>query len=515
MPTFLSLPTGKRIVAPRRPTAACPRRGGLALLGALLALACEGKVPAPPAGPPEAEALRTRAARVLAGAIRLRTVNPPGDELPLARYYAALLHAAGLEARVIETPAGASRAGRGAAWGRLPGSGGRRPLVLLSHLDVVPADPAEWSVDPFAGVLREGSVIGRGALDSKGISVVHLLAMTELARRGSPLERDVIFLATPDEEAGGLEGAGYLARQYPELLLEARYLLTEGGSIALGTSDRPSSWGVSVTEKAPCWIRVIARGPSAHSALPPETSAVSRLLAALERVRRHEMPLRVTPEVIRMYAALAPLASPEDKPGFADLGRALVEDPTFRERFLASPGRRALVQSTLTVTVLEGGPRTNVVPAEATAHLDARLLPGERCTDLIEALHASIADPAVNLEALLALPSSSSSTETPLFRALGRVASESDPGALLIPQVAVGFTDAHYFRALGLVAYGFSPFRHYEGEQRGIHGANERVSLDDLERGVEILIGVLRELDRQEERPPGRPLVGRPDRPGD
>jgi acetylornithine deacetylase/succinyl-diaminopimelate desuccinylase-like protein len=446
------------------------------------------------------EDLRTRAARILAGAIRLRTVNPPGDELPLARYYAALLHAAGLEARVIETPSGASRAGRGAAWGRLRGSGVRRPIVLLSHLDVVPADPAEWSVDPFAGVLREGSLIGRGALDAKGVSVVHLLAMTEIARRAIPLERDVIFLATPDEEAGGRDGAGFLTRHHPELLRDARYLLTEGGSIALGTADRPSTWTVSVTEKAPCWIRVTARGASAHSAVPPEVSAVSRLLAALEQVQRHELPLRVAPEVERMYAALATLAPPEDAPGFADLGRALAEDADFRERFLASPGRRALVQSTLAVTVLEGSPRTNLVPAEASAHLDARLLPGERCEDLIGALRARIADPAVDLEPLLALGASSSSTETPLFRALARIAAEDDRGALLIPQVAVGFTDAHYFRALGLVAYGFTPFQHYEGEHRGIHGSNERVSLDDLERGVELLIGILRELDREDER---------------
>lgn len=477
------------------------RRKSAALLLILLALGCAGESPKPPAGPPAPEPLRARAARALAGAIRLRTVNPPGDELPLARYYAELLHAAGLEARVIETPSGASRAGRGAAWGRLPGRGGRPPIVLLSHLDVVPAEPAEWSVDPFAGVLREGSLVGRGALDAKGVSVVHLLAMTELAQRGIPLERDVIFLATPDEEAGGVEGAGYLARQYPELLLEARYLLTEGGSIVLGTADRPSTWGVSVTEKVPCWIRVVARGESAHSSVPPESSAVSHLLAALEQVRRREWPLRVTPEVERMYAALAPLASPEDAPGLSDLAQALDRDPAFHERFLANPSRRALVQSTLAVTVLEGSPRTNVLPAEASAHLDARLLPGESCEDLIESLHASIADPNVTLEALLAFPARTSPADTPLFRALERAASASDPGALVVPQVTTGFTDAHYFRALGLVAYGFTPFRHYEGEHRGIHGANERISLDDLERGVEILIGVLQELDREGEKP--------------
>jgi acetylornithine deacetylase/succinyl-diaminopimelate desuccinylase-like protein len=435
---------------------------------------------------------------MLAGAIRLRTVNPPGDELPLARYYAELLHASGLEARVIETPSGSSRAGRGAAWGRLAGSGGRRPIVLLSHLDVVPAEPAEWSVDPFAGAVREGALVGRGALDAKGLSVVHLLAMTELAERGIRLSRDVIFLATPDEETGGRDGAGYLVRQHPGLLREARYLLTEGGSIALGTADRPSTWGVSVTEKAPCWIRVVARGESAHSSIPPETSAVSHLLAALERVRSHELPLRVTPEVARMFAALAPLAPPEDRPGFADLDRALAQDPAFRRRFLASPSRRALVQSTLTVTVLEGSARTNVLPSEASAHIDARLLPGERCEDLIDTLYASVGDPTVTLEALLSIPSRTSPDATPLFRALERAAAASDPGALVVPQVTLGFTDAHYFRALGLVAYGFSPFRHYEGEHRGIHGANERVSVDDLERAVETMIGVLRELDRDD-----------------
>ena len=182
--------------------------------------------------PDPASDLGAAAAEILARAIRIDTVNPPGGEAELARLYVEVLRDHDLEARVIETPSedGARRA---AAWARLPGHGRARPIVLLSHLDVVPADNRGWLVDPFEGVVAGGYVVGRGALDAKGVSVIQLLALVELARR-APLARDVIFLATPDEEMGGRLGAGYVTSKRLELLHDAEYLLTEGGGILQG-----------------------------------------------------------------------------------------------------------------------------------------------------------------------------------------------------------------------------------------------------------------------------------------
>jgi acetylornithine deacetylase/succinyl-diaminopimelate desuccinylase-like protein len=438
--------------------------------------------------------LGERAALLLAEAIRMRTVNPPGDEAPLAAHLADRLHEAGLEARVVPTPAGDSSVGRAAAWGRLRGSGRARPLVLLSHLDVVPATSSAWRHDPFAGARIAGHVVGRGALDAKGVAVVQLLAMTELARRGRPLDRDVIFLATPDEETGGTRGAGWLVRERPELLGGAEYLLTEGGGVQLDPEGGPEAWHVGVTEKSPCWLRLVAHGRAGHASVPRPDAAVPRLVAALERIRLFESPVRVVPEVARMFRALAPLADHDDRAGFEDLERGLA-DPAFRERFLARDAYAALVRDTATITVLQGSPRTNVVPGEASAHVDARLLPGGSCESFSGKITALVDDPGIRVDALLAFASRSSRVDTALFRAIESVARAGDPQAVVIPRVTAGFTDAHWFREVGITAYGFVPRWDRAGESRGIHGAGERISIENLERGVHTLVEILERLD--------------------
>jgi hypothetical protein len=224
---------------------------------------------------PAAASRSQSAAHILAEAIRVPTVNPPGDEAPLAAYLVGLLRNAGLEARLVETPHGDSSVGRGAAWGVLRGRGARPPLVLLAHLDTVPADARHWHDDPFAGVVRDGNVIGRGAQDAKGVAVIQLLALLELAKRETPLARDIIFLATPDEESGGRDGAGWLVREHRSLLRGARFLLTEGGGIMQGPRGA-ATWQVGITEKSPCWLRLTAKGPPGHSSMPTGADAVPR-----------------------------------------------------------------------------------------------------------------------------------------------------------------------------------------------------------------------------------------------
>jgi acetylornithine deacetylase/succinyl-diaminopimelate desuccinylase-like protein len=472
-----------------------------AALGLLLGGACAGPGGGDPVpAPPEIASAGERAAEILAHAIRIETVNPPGDERPLAEYFVGVLRGAGLEAELIETPAGDSTFGRAAAWGRLRGAGRRAPIVLLSHLDVVPADAAAWSSGPFAGERVDGYVVGRGAIDAKGVAAVHLQTLSELARRGLRLDRDVVFLSTPDEEVGGRLGAGHLARERPELLRGAAYLLTEGGGILTHDDERRPLWGVGITEKSPCWLRVESRGTPGHSSLPPRDAAVPRLIAALERVQRLETPVRVIPAVADMFAALAELAPAEDRAGFADLAAALETDRAFRARFLSNHRYGALVRDTLTTTVLEGAPRTNVVPTVASAHLDARLLPGSSCAAFADRVRSVLADPGIRVEPLLSFPARVSSRDTPLFRAIERVAANADPGAVVVPRVTAGFTDAHYFRELGITAYGFVPRWLHVDESSGVHGPDERVSIDNLERGIATLIAILQELDRVEAR---------------
>jgi acetylornithine deacetylase/succinyl-diaminopimelate desuccinylase-like protein len=449
--------------------------------------------------PRPGEDLTGAAAELLSQAIRVDTTNPPGNEAPLAKLFVEIAKREGLEARVIETPSAGSDVGRAAAWARLPGRGKRRPIVLLSHLDVVPADGEGWVVDPFSGLITAGYVVGRGALDAKGVSVVHLLAMAELARRGARLDRDVLFLATPDEESGGQHGAGWLVRRRPDLLRGAEFLLTEGGGILVGDSGEPNVWGVGVAEKGPCWARLVARGASGHASTAGPTAAVPRLVAALERVRRMPLPIRVVPEVATMFDWLAPIAAPEDRAGYANLATALREDVSFRHRFLADGARNALVRNTVNITVLSAGSHTNVAPEEARADLDVRLLPGESCRAFLDHLRLVISDPAVEVQSLLAFEPLGSPARTELFAAIETVASEIDPGALVVPRVIAGFTDAHWFRELGLVAYGFVPRWLPPSETVGIHGSNERIAIDNLERGVRTMVRILEVLGGTQE----------------
>ncbi len=437
----------------------------------------------------------SKVAEFLAELIRIPTVDPPGDELRLAERVVEQLTGAGIEALVIETPG----AGRAAAWARLPGNGRARPLILLSHLDVVPADPAEWQRDPFAGEIADGFVHGRGALDAKGVTAVHLFAMLELATRELPLDRDIILLATPGEETGGLEGAGYITRERIDLLADAEYLLTEGGSIRpgwRGTLDdgAPPMWGITVTEKSPCWLELSTRGTPGHASAPRRDAAVPRLIAALDRVRRVESPIRVLPEVDAMFLALAATAPPDDRAGYVSLANALGEEADFRRRFLANPANAALVRNTLAITTLEGGSKTNVVPAVARAGIDARLLPGERCEDFARGLQDVIADPQVRIETLLAFPSDSSPSDTDLFRAIERVARREDPEAQVVPRMIAGFTDAHWFRALGIVSYGFVPRWIDSDDASGVHGVDERISIENLDRGVTTTVAIIESL---------------------
>lgn len=435
------------------------------------------------------------AGEILSRAIQFDTTNPPGNERPLAAFLVDLLDRGGLQTQLVETPGEDAPKGRAAAWARLRGTGHKRPLVLLSHLDVVPADEREWAVDPFEGLVGGGSVVGRGALDAKGIAVVHALALLELERSGVQLSRDIILLAVPDEETGGQTGSGFLVRSHPELLLDAELLLTEGGGIMRGQGSAPDIWGVTFTEKSPCWIEVIARGTPGHGSAASADAAIPTLVRALDAVRRIETEIRVTDEVARMFAALAPHAPPEDRPGLADLERALSRWPDFRERFLAEPGRNALVRNTVAITVIRGGERTNVVPAEARAQLDARLLPGETCRGFVEQVREAIDDPEVELRTILEAQTRSSPIDTDLFRAIETVAARASRPAVVVPRVIAGFTDAHYYRELGIVAYGFVPRWLQPRDTRGIHGPNERISIENLERGVATLVQILQNLE--------------------
>jgi acetylornithine deacetylase/succinyl-diaminopimelate desuccinylase-like protein len=436
---------------------------------------------------PDWPAIESEAAKLLTDYIRVDTTNPPGNELPAAELLAAKLRADGIEVKVFET-----EPGRGGVLGRLRGSGGARPIVLLSHIDVVPADASTWDHPPFGGVIDDGYVNGRGALDCKGTGVIEAMALLVLKRSGVALTRDVVLLATPDEEVGGQRGAGWVVREKWDELGDPEYVLNEGGAIH-ERSDGMRAYHVGVVEKTPLWLRLTARGEPGHGSTPRGESAVARLVRALDRVRRFEPRAEVVPEVDRYFRALSELY-PEGRTRrrFAHLNETLANGDARRE-FMREPGDAALVRNTISMTVLQGSNKTNVLPASASAELDCRLLPGEDPDAFVERLRALVDDDGIEFTVLLRYPPSSSPVDTALYRAIEQVAASEN--LRVLPEVLRGFTDSHFFRERGVASYGFVPIEMAEEDERTVHGLDERISLENLREGTRRLVQILRQLD--------------------
>ena len=311
----------------------------LSLTAALLAVALVLRVE-PARADLDWHALGEEAATLLSDLIRVDTTNPPGGETAAANLLARKFRAEGIETEVME-----SAPGRGNLYARLPGQGGARPLILLSHLDVVPADPRDWRIAPFGGIRERGHIYGRGALDAKGLSVIQAMAVIALKRSHRPPGRDVIVLATADEETGGAAGAGWLVHHRRELLGNAEYLLTEGDHIHLRGGRKIVQ--VSVAEKTPCWVKLVAHGESGHGSTPPRFTAVTRLIRALNKIRRYRTPISLVPAVESYFAAFAPLEKEPLRGALTHLHDAL-EEPQFLADFTRNPRQNALIRDTIT-----------------------------------------------------------------------------------------------------------------------------------------------------------------------
>ena len=440
---------------------------------------------APTGAPIDWDAVGKEAADLLSQYIRIDTTNPPGNETPAARFLAGVLTGAGIEAEVAE-----GFPGRGNVYARRPGSGDGGAIILLHHMDVVPADAAEWSVPPFAGVVRDGFVYGRGALDCKGVGIAALMATLLLERHHQDLNLDVIFLGTADEETGGTQGAGWVTGNRPAWFQGATSLLNEGDHIHLDEGKRPVAH-LAVAEKTPCWLRLTARGQGGHGSAPPPQTAVTRLIRALDRVDTYRPPARVVPAVAKYFEALAADGDPAAAP-FADLG-AVLADPERLASFDSDPRRSALVRNSITPTVLAASTKINVIPAVASAELDCRLLPGERPETFIETIRGVIDDPTIEIETVLSFPASSSPSDGPLPDAIRRVM-EQQLGGPTVPSVLTGFTDSHFFRDLLIPSYGFVPFAQLDAERHRVHGIDERIAVQVLQDGIRFLYHLLLEL---------------------
>lgn len=470
----------------------------LLLAGALLGLSPSWAAPAPAAGKAlDWDAVGREATDLLSAYLRINTSNPPGNEKAAADFLRGVLEREGFTVKLWEPAAGKAN-----LIARLPGTGRLRPIILLHHMDVVPATRAFWSVDPFGGGVKDGYIWGRGAIDTKGLGIAQLAAVLALKRQGIRLDRDIILVATSDEEIGGVLGAGDVAKNHVAELHNAEFVLNEGGSITTDGAGRSQYYGVLAAEKSPFWLEVIARGTPGHGSIARDDTAPNRLIRALERIRTWPLPLTVTPAVERYFQAIGPTLEPDLRPLYADLRRA-VNDPAAREKLARNPRHYALLRNTISITVLEGSLKTNVIPPQARAELDVRLLPGQDPQAFLADLRRHAADQGIEIRPLgIGWPPPESSLDSELFRALGTVANRHEPGVPVVPLVSTGFTDSHYFMELGMSCYGFAPFRFTEAESQKLHGNDERLSSENLKFGTRFLYDLLVEISSGDRKAP-------------
>ncbi|HET7251370.1 MAG TPA: M20/M25/M40 family metallo-hydrolase, partial [Gemmatimonadales bacterium] len=397
------------------------------------------------AAPLSAQSLEDEAVQRMTEYLRINTTNPPGNEDQTMLFFARILKQEG-----IPFDTASSAPGRGNIWARLKG-GSAPALVLLSHMDVVPADPRYWKHDPFAATVQDSEIYARGALDTKSLGIVELEAFLSLHRRKVPLARDVIFMATADEEAGGSFGAGWVVQHRPEAFRGAGFLLNEGGDGTI--EDGRKQVGIEVTQKVPLWLRLVSTGEPGHGSVPPVASSVNRLIRALDRLQTYQFAPRVVPAVDTYFKGLAQNAALDWRPAFQDIATA-VSDPGLLLRLqLKDPGLAALLRNTCSITMLEASNKINVIPPEAAARLDCRLLPDQDRQAFLTELAGVINDPGIKIEQIMGFTAAVSPTDDPLYRALVSVTHKYYPDANVVPQVSTGFTDSHFFRDLGINCY--------------------------------------------------------------
>jgi acetylornithine deacetylase/succinyl-diaminopimelate desuccinylase-like protein len=428
---------------------------------------------------------------LLRALLRFDTTNPPGNEAECVAFLADHLRRAGVEPEVLSpTP------GRANLVARLPGGdGGAAPLLLNGHVDVVAAEAGRWRHPPFAGEVHDGAVWGRGAVDMKQMVAMSVTVVGLLARLGVPLRRDLKLAAVADEEAGCAAGSAWLVDHHPDKV-RAGHALGEVGGATLYLGGRPF-YPVQVAEKGIAWLRASATGATGHGSIPRDDNAVVRLAEFLARVGRRRLALHPSPEARRFLEALAGLQGRAGRaavplllhPRWSDLVlRRAVRDPAMT-RLL-----RAVLRNTATPTVVHAGHKVNVIPGRAEAELDGRIAVGSSEAELLAELGA-LAGPDIELELIApSRPPTVSPPDGELFATVAAVVAEHHPGAVAVPTITPGFTDAKFWSTLGAACYGFTPIRLEPGGPdftAMFHGDDERVPVAGLQAGLRMLADVV------------------------
>lgn len=422
--------------------------------------------------------LTEEATRLLSDYIRVDTVNPPGNETRACEWLGPILDRERIPYRLYDP--GDNRATLVAT---LPGTGSRGgALMLLNHTDVVPFEREHWTVEPLSGEVRDGYVWGRGTSDMKGMGIMELMVFLLHKRLVLPLERDLVFMAVADEEAGSTYGVEYLATAHPELL-DCAYVINEGGS---GTTEvfgvpRPV-FSIGVAEKGPFWLKLSTTGRPGHGSVPHDDNAADRLVRALQRIAEWKRPLLPSIEVLEYFNQLHQGGVIREPITGALLQRLADEHPRIH----------SVQTNSISLTTLQSGVKHNVIPAAASATLDVRLVPGYDPDLFMSELHAVIDDRRILIEEVFRSSTSPSALDTELYAVMTRAVKSAVEDAVVVPGVSTGFTDSRVFRRLGIPAYGFVPVLLAPDDVGRAHGNDERLSIENLRLGMQILFETVR-----------------------
>jgi acetylornithine deacetylase/succinyl-diaminopimelate desuccinylase-like protein len=412
--------------------------------------------------------------------LRIDTTNPPGNEIVACRYLEKLLGEAGVESRILEP-----KPTRGNLIARLKGDGSKKPLLLTAHLDVVLAEPDQWQVPPFAGTVKDGYLWGRGTIDMKNMAIYNLTTFLLLKQLGVKLQRDVILCFVADEEAGCTEGMEFLAKNHPELIA-AEYALNEVGGFTIH-AGATRLYPIQVEEKGFVWLKMKVKGDPGHGSMPHKNNAVGHLARAVDKIDRRLLPLHVSDVVATFIAELGKGMGFPTSLILKQTLNPLVSDLLLQKVVPDEQARplRAMLHNTVNPTGLIAGEKVNVIPSEATAVLDCRILPGTTPESFLAELRGLVGD-AFEFEIIKAAPASTAPIGTPLYNKLAQVLERRDPGAKAIPYLTVGFTDSKYLEPLGVKAYGFSPIKLPPELPFApmFHGHNERLPVDGFTWGL-------------------------------
>jgi acetylornithine deacetylase/succinyl-diaminopimelate desuccinylase-like protein len=426
-------------------------------------------------------------AGLLSQYIKIDTSNPPGNEDLAASFFTDIFVSAGIPFKLYEPVPG-----RVSIRAELKGSGQEGPLILLHHTDVIAASRDEWSCDPFGGEIIDGYICGRGTLDTKSLGIMQLLAFLEVKQKGLPIKRDLIFLATADEETGGDFGVEYLLREHPQEFF-ATLVLNEGSYMAEGIVPGRLLAMISPGEKGPCWMRLKRKGLGGHGSTPHGLNPLERLSAAVNRLLDYNSPPRVTPIVEEYFKRMSQawdFLQPYVEDGREETLLSIIE----KNGLLSVPQVNAMLRNTISLNSLHAGNKVNVIPSYAEAEIDTRLLPGQDIDQWIAVVKKQLADDEIQLEFIMKGEGNASSMDTEAYRIIEAALLDHYPGAIAAPYLMLGTTDSRFFREKGVISYGFCPAVIPADHLKSIHGTDEKISLASMEKGTEIYKDIVNRL---------------------